>query len=320
MSMLLFFVGFILLLKGADILVMGATSIAARFRIPDIVVGLTIVSFGTSMPEASVSMLSNLGGHADLAIGNILGSNIANGLLVLGVAAIIYPLPVRNRTVLSEIPFSLTAALLVGFLANAALFSTTKELSISRLDGSFLLLFLILFLMYIFKTSKEGSDIQTSEETQTQLLSLPRTILCIFLGAAGLYIGGKWVVDGALEIVSRLGFSESLVALTVVAMGTSLPELTTSAVAAYRKNADIAVGNVVGSNIFNLLWVLGISAVIKELPFDLISNRDIVMVIFSSTLLIFALVLGRKGVVERWKGIIFVLFYFAYLFTVFQRG
>jgi cation:H+ antiporter len=322
LTLILFFIGFIIILKGADLLVSGASSIAARFGIPDIIVGLTIVSFGTSMPELSVSILASLNGHTDLAIGNILGSNIANVLLVLGVTAMITPLPVKSATVLSEIPFSLMAAILVGFLANAALFSSpTTELTLSRLDGVFLLFFLALFMGYIFKVTKNGYGTKGGAANQAPPpASLVLPIVYVLVGMVGLYVGGAWVVNGALEIASLMGLSESLVALTIVAIGTSLPELLTSAVAAYRKNTDIAIGNVVGSNIFNLLWVLGLSSVITELPFDHINNIDIVMVIFSSALLLLALEIGRKSVIDRWKGIGFVLIYINYLIYLAQRG
>ena len=322
MTLVLFFVGFVFIIKGADFLVSGASAIAAHFKIPHIIVGLTIVSFGTSMPELSVSILASIDGHADLAIGNILGSNIANILMVLGVTAIIAPLPVKSSTVVSEIPFTLTAALLVGFLANAALFSAaTTELTLSRIDGVFLLFFLALFMGYIFKVSKNSFDTEYSEDNQTPPpSSLIRPTAYVFLGMVGLYLGGEWIVNGALEIVARMGFSESLVALTIISIGTSLPELLTSAVAAYKKNTDIAIGNVVGSNIFNLLWVLGASSVITELPFDHISNIDIVMVIFSSSLLLLALEVGRKSVIDRWKGIVFILVYIAYLAYLVHRG
>jgi len=322
LTFVFFIAGFVLILKGADLLVSGASSIAARYKIPELVVGLTIVSFGTSMPELSVSILASLEGHTDLAIGNILGSNIANILLVLGVTAIIAPLPVKSTTVLSEIPFSLTAALLVGFLANAALFSPpTTALSLSRLDGVFLLFFLALFMGYIVKMTQSGYEAAGAEASQTPPSeSLIRPIVYVLLGMTGLYLGGEWVVYGAIGIASKMGLSESLVALTIVAIGTSLPELLTSAVAAYKKSTDIAIGNVVGSNIFNLLWVLGASAVVTELPFDHISNTDLVMVIFSSALLLLALEIGRKSVIDRWKGVGFVCIYFSYLVYLVQRG
>lgn len=315
---LLFALGFVLLIKGADLLVTGAAEIALKFRISEMVIGLTIVSFGTSLPEMIVSVVANLSGHADLAVANVLGSNIANVLLILGVAAIIRALPVKDATVLSEIPFSLTAALLVGFLANAALFSTTRELTVSRLDGGILLFFFVLFMIYVYKVAGAGDDPHETEETRS--VALPRAIFLVALGVLGLYLGGRWVVDGALTVASDLGFSESMMGLTVVAIGTSLPELVASGVAAYRGKTDIAVGNVVGSNIFNLLLVLGISSVISELPFDLISNTDLMMVIFASALIIVAMAMGRKSVIRRWHGILFVLTYAGYLTFVVQRG
>jgi len=321
LTLFLFFVGFIVILKSADFLVSGASSIAARLNIPDIIIGLTVVSFGTSMPEMSVSVLASLDGHTDLAIGNVLGSNIANILLVLGVTAIIAPLPVRSATVLSEIPFSLTAAILVGFLANAALFSDpTSQLSLSRIDGIILLLFLVLFLGYIFKVTKNNQICPDNVDQSSSSDSLFRPIVYVLIGTAGLFFGGEWVVSGALEIASLMGLSESLVALTIVAIGTSLPELLTSAVAAYKKNTDIAIGNVIGSNIFNLLWVLGLSSVITELPFDHINNMDIVMVIFSSAVLLLALEIGRESIINRWKGFVFVLMYIGYIIYLVQRG
>jgi cation:H+ antiporter len=212
--------------------------------------------------------------------------------------------------------------LLVGFLANAALFSpATTQLSLNRLDGIFLLFFLALFMGYVVKVTKSGYEKTSAETNQAPPpKSLIRPIVYVVLGMMGLYLGGEWVVYGAIGIASYMGLSESLVALTIVAIGTSLPELLTSAVAAYKKNTDIAIGNVVGSNIFNLLWVLGASAVITELPFDHISNTDVVMVIFSSALLLLALEIGRKSVIDRWKGGGFVLIYVTYLVYLVQRG
>lgn len=318
MTYLLLALGFVFLLKGADLLVTGATDIALKFKISDLVIGLTIVSFGTSLPEVIVCAVASLNGHAELAIANVLGSNIANVLLVLGVAAMIRALPVNDATVLSEIPFSLTAALLVGFLANVTLFSTTTDLSISRLDGAILLFFFALFMLYVYKVTKARSAPRESEEIRP--VALPRSLLLLALGMLGLYLGGRWVVDGAIVIARGWGLSESLIGLTVVAIGTSLPELMASAVAAYRGKTDIAVGNVVGSNIFNLLWVLAISALISELPFNLTSNTDLVIVIVTSTLIIVAMAVGRKSVINRGHGVAFVLAYAAYLAFVIHRG
>jgi cation:H+ antiporter len=316
-NIVLFILGFMILLKSADLLVTGASSLASRSHIPDLAIGLTVVSFGTSLPEVLVSVVSSIDGHTDLAIGNILGSNIANILLVLGIAALIRPLPVKDSTVLSEIPFSLSAVLLVGFLANAALFSQHQLLTISRLDGCILLFSFCLFMLYVYKMATEGS-VEFTESLSNQ--SLNKSVFYIFLGTIGLYIGGQWVVDGAMDIAYLFGASESLIGLTLVAVGTSLPELVASSMAAMKGKTDIAVGNVVGSNIFNMLWVLGVASVINELPFDVISNTDLVMVIFSSTVLILALVINKHNQVSRFSGAVFLLIYAGYLTFLVMRG
>ncbi|PKK89686.1 MAG: sodium:proton exchanger [Candidatus Wallbacteria bacterium HGW-Wallbacteria-1] len=318
MIYVLLIIGFILLVKGADVLVAGASSLAKRLKISDIVIGLTVVSFGTSMPELVVNVISSNNGSSDLAIGNVLGSNISNILLILGISAMIAPLPILRNTVLSEIPFSLIATLLVGFLANASLFESQHQLQISRYDASLLLFFFVLFMFYIFMITKENRD-ETETETYEEL-SVLKSVLYVLSGCFALFLGGKWVVDGAIELAQSFGMSESFIGLTVVAVGTSLPELVTSAMAAYRGNTDIAVGNVVGSNIFNLLWILGLSALIKPLPFKLLSNTDIGMLIFSSTLLFVALMIGRRNVIDRWNGVTFVVIYISYISYLVVRG
>jgi cation:H+ antiporter len=312
---ILLLAGLLLLVKGADLLVSGAASIATRLRISPLVIGLTIVSFGTSLPETLVTMISGLRGNADLAIANLIGSNIANVLLVLGVAAIIRPLPVRDSTVVSEIPFSLTAAILVGFLANAALFTTHHELSISRLDGVILLFFFLLFMLYVYKVARETIPAETSPASLSRL----RAVAYILVGTAGLYLGGRWTVEGAIALARLAGVDDALIGLTVIAIGTSLPELIASAVAAYRNQADMAVGNVVGSNIFNLLWILGLTACFVDMPFKVVSNSDLVMVIVSSSMIILALVSSRQNTILRSHGIAFVTFYAAYLAYVVLR-
>ncbi len=312
---LLLLFGLIILIKAADFLVSGSRSIAAELGISPLVIGLTVVSFGTSMPELLVTLVSGLDNNADLAIANIIGSNIANMLLVLGVAAIIRPLPVQNSTVVSEIPFSLTAAVLVGFLANAALFSDYPELSISQLDGGILLFFFLLFMLYVYKISRENEE----EEPSVPDLGRARAIFYVLLGVIGLYFGGRFVVDGAVSLSMLLGVDDALIGLTIVAIGTSTPELVASAVAAYRNQTDIAVGNVVGSNIFNLLWVLGFTSSVVELPFEVISNSDIVMMIASSSLIILVLVSGRSNVIMRMHGIVFVTLYALYIVYVSLR-
>lgn len=308
--------GLALLVKGADWLVAGASSIAKSKNLSDMVIGLTIVSFGTSLPELVINIFSSFQGSGEIAIGNIFGSNIANILLILGVSAMVYPLKIHRPTIVSEIPFSLVAALLVGFLANTFLFESGTQLMLSRYDGGILIFFFALFLIYIFKVSQEN----LAEEEFQSKYSLKKSVVFIILGLIGLFIGGKFTVDAAVSIARVLGMSEAFIGLTIVAVGTSLPELVTSAVAAYRRQVDIAVGNVIGSNIFNIFWILGVSALIKPLPFEVAGNMDIIMIIFSSILIIIVLPLSRKRSIERWHGIIFVLIYAAYIYYLIQRG
>lgn len=314
---LLFAVGFYLLIKGADILVEGAASIARRLQISDIVIGLTIVSFGTSMPELVVNIIASFQGSAEIAIGNVLGSNIANILLILGVASLVTPLPLKRSTILSEIPFSLVATMLVGFLANAAIFTDPKKaLFLSRVDGLVLLCFFGLFMLYIATIAHDDM----TDAIPAGEMSNGRALFLIVGGCLALFLGGKWVVDGAIQLARIFGMSETFIGLTVVAIGTSLPELVTSAMAAYRGSADIAVGNAIGSNIFNLLWILGISATIRPLPFDHASNSDIVMLIFTSILLFGAVIFGERNRIDRWQGFGFLIIYCIYTLFLVYRG
>jgi cation:H+ antiporter len=317
MDALLLLTGLVVLIMGADFLVKGASSLASQFGISSLTIGLTVVSLGTSMPELLVSLMSGLQNKPDLAIGNVIGSNIANVLLVLGVAALIRPLPVRNSTVVSEIPFSLSAALLLGFLANAHLFSDYPELSISHMDGAILLFFFFLFMLYVYKTS--GTNAPPVRQVALDR-SRFRAFVLIALGALCLYFGGQWVVDGAVGLARHWGFNEALIGLTIVAIGTSSPELVATAVAAYRNQTDIAVGNVIGSNVFNLLWVLGFTSTIVELPFEVVSNTDLLVVIASSAMVILALVSSGNNTVRRSHGVLFISFYLAYIVYVVLRG
>ena len=317
LTYILFVIGFILLIKGADLLVDGAASFAGKFKIPTLVIGLTIVALGTSAPELVVNIFASISGSADIAIGNILGSNIANILLILGVSALIFPLKAKKSTIKKEIPFSLLAILVLGLLANDLLIDKVELLAgssglLSRIDGLILLAFFIIFLVYTFGIAKNKPE-EASEGEEIKDLSLARSMAYIGIGIAGLIFGGKWIVDGAVKIAELFNASEALIGLTIVAIGTSLPELATSAVAAYKKQTDIAIGNVVGSNIFNLFFVLGISATIKPLPFSASNNIDIGMIILSTLLLLLALFIGKKRVIKRWQGAVMVLLYLAYL-------
>ncbi|MCW5911344.1 MAG: calcium/sodium antiporter [Cyclobacteriaceae bacterium] len=314
MVYLLFALGFVFLIKGADLLVAGASAIGRRFRISEMVIGLTIVSFGTSLPELLVTIMSSLDGRAELGLGNVLGSNIANVLIILGIAAIIRPLPIPRDTYFIEIPFSVLAALLLGFLANANIFHTGPS-AIGRYEGGIILYFFFLFMIYIFSIARNKKE--TTEPAITQ--PLLKSVIFIGLGITGLYFGGGWVVNGATEIARLFGVSESVIGLTIVAIGTSLPELVTSAVAAYKNNTDMAVGNAIGSNIFNILWIIGFTSVLTPIPFSDHSNQDILMVLISTSALIMAVLIGKRPAISRWEGLIFLVIYSVYLYTLIQR-
>lgn len=317
---ILFVIGFVLLIKGADWLVAGSASIAKKYNVSDLVIGLTIVSMGTSMPELIVNVLASSKDASEIAIGNVIGSNIANILLILGVAAFIYPLKIKESTVFSEIPYSIIALLLVAFAANAAIVNPDMELMISRFDGFVFLFFFGLFMVYIIKLAREGRA-DMVEDAPDEMLPMGKSILFVALGMTGLFLGGKWVVDGAVAIASQFGLSEKLIGLTIVAIGTSLPELVTSAMAAYKKNTDIAVANVIGSNIFNLLWVLGLSAVISPMKFDIAINLDIIVLLVASSLIIFSLMTGKaKMQIGKPTGVFFLACYVGYLVFVVMRG
>lgn len=309
---ILLIIGFAGLVKGADWLVDGASSIAHRFGVSHLVIGLTIVSFGTSLPEIMVTILSVSAGNTDLAVGNVLGSNIANILLVLGVTAVITPVVAERNTVWKEIPVCLGSAILLGFVANDALFeSETTASVISRVDGLVFLVVLSLFLYYLLEIIRnQPRPDEDEEEDETWFGSGIRIVVGLII----LTIGGKLVKDGAIDLAIAWGMSEQVIGLTIVAIGTSLPELATSVIAALRKNPGIALGNVVGSNIFNILLVLGIGSQIAPLPLQDGANFDIAIVIGVTVALFVTMFIGiPRRQVSRWEGIIFVVGYIAYI-------
>jgi len=306
--------GFIFLIKGADYLVQGSSSLAKKLRVSDLIIGLTIVALGTSTPELVVNLVASFRGTADLAIGNVLGSNIANILLILGVSATIYPLVVHKNTVYKEIPFALLAVLALFFLVNDQDLASQKANLLSRGDGLVLLLFFLIFMYYVFSVavSKPNSEDAVLEE-DIEVLPMWQSWMMIIAGILGLVFGGQWVVDSAVAIAKMLGVSEKLIGLTIVAIGTSLPELVTSAMAAYRQKTDIAVGNVVGSNIMNILFILALTAVVSPLSFSNDLQVDLWMVIGVTVLLFLALFVGKRRLLERWQGVVFIVVYLMYI-------
>jgi cation:H+ antiporter len=310
LNILLLFAGFVALIFGADKLVDAASSLAKKLGIPSIVIGLTIVAFGTSAPELVVNVFAAVNNSTEMVLGNVLGSNIFNVLAILGISSIIYPLTVKRNTTWLEIPLSLLAAVAVLFIANDMFLDSAVSNLISRSDGLLLLLFFSIFLVYNLMIAKGGND---DEETETKDYTYLKAILFIALGMGGLILGGRLIVTSAVGIAQAFGLSERIIGLTIVSVGTSLPELATSVAAVRKKNVDIAIGNVVGSNIFNIFLILGVSTIITPLHVSASSFTDIIVNIGAGLLLFIFIFVGKGRQLARWEGIVFVLLYLAYL-------
>jgi cation:H+ antiporter len=309
LTYVLFLIGFVILIYGANWLVDGSSSLAKKFNIPDLIIGLTVVSLGTSAPELVVNLFAGSSGSTDLAIGNVVGSNIFNVLVILGVAAVIKPVNTHINTTWKEIPLALLAALILGVCANDMYFDEEERSLLSTTDGLTLLGFFAIFMYYVVDVARNSKE----HGEEIQALPIWKSLLMIAGGLTGLILGGKWIVDGAVEIAKTLGMSEAVIGLTIVAAGTSLPELATSAIASYKGNSDIAIGNVVGSNIFNIFFILGVTSSIYELPFRPEANFDILMNIFTSLLMFVFLFTGSGRRINRIEGGIFVSIYIAYV-------
>jgi cation:H+ antiporter len=308
MASILFLIGgFAILIVGANFLVDGASSFAKRFNVSNLVIGLTVVAFGTSAPELTVSIYSAMQGESDIALGNVVGSNIFNILGILGVTALMVPLAVQSSTIWKEIPLSLLAAVLITIFANDILIDGGGDSIVSRTDGLALLAFMVIFMYYTFDIAKKSSPDELHNEVK--IYTFPITLAMIEGGLAMLVLGGRWLVDAAVDIATQFGVSKSVIGLTIVAIGTSLPELATSLVAALKKNADIAVGNVVGSNIFNIFTVLGISSLIKPLSIGGITQIDLAVCILSSLLLF---IFSFNSKISRLEGGIFLAAFVGY--------
>ncbi len=316
MDTLLLIGGLLLVLLGADGLTGGASSLAKRFNIPDIVIGLTIVAFGTSAPELAVSVSSALKGSADIAVGNVVGSNIFNTLMIVGCTALFAPIVVRRNTLLKEIPLCILASLVLLAMGNDRLLDKAAENVIGTADGLVLLCFMAIFLSYTFALARQPRTQDGTEaapdETAVKEMPLWKSLLCVVGGLAGLVYGGRFFVDGAAGIARSLGADESVIGLTLVAGGTSLPELATSIVAALKKNPEIAIGNVVGSNLFNIFFVLGCSASVTPLRLAGINNTDLLVLAGSGILLWFFGVFFGRRTVRRTEGVILALCYVGY--------
>ncbi|MBW6442275.1 calcium/sodium antiporter [Patescibacteria group bacterium] len=317
---LFFVLGIAFLIKGADYLVEGSSSLAKKLGVSNLVIGLTIVAFGTSMPELVVNVLSSIKGTGNIALGNIIGSNISNILLILGIVALITNLKVQHSTTWKEIPFSFLSVIVL-FIFSSVYFLDKINISyLLRTEGIILLLFFMIFLYYVFELAKR----KKSELEKKKIVIKERSGLTILLmivgGLVGLYLGGRWTVNGAISIAQSLGLSEFLISATVIAIGTSLPELVTSIKAALKQNVDLAVGNIVGSNIFNIFWVLGVTAVIRPIPIPRFAFIDIGILLFVTGILFLFMFVGKKHQLDKWQGALFVLMYISYLIFLIIRG
>ena len=308
---ILIIAGFTALIFGANWLVDGASALAKKYNVSDLIIGLTIVSFGTSAPELVVNSLASYNGYSDIILGNILGSNNFNLFIILGIAGLIYPMRVQKSTIWKEIPISFGAALLFFMMANNFFF--TDNTAVLRIDGLVLLLCFVAFLFYVFKEMKAGKEpVEAINYVHKSNLKIWSFIL---LGLAGLIIGGKLVVDNGVELAKLLGVSEKIIGLTIIAIGTSLPELLTSVVAALKKNSGIAMGNIIGSNIFNILLILSVSSLIAPIQFQSSFNIDLYILLGGTIFLFLAMFVGKKNRLDRWQAAFLLIFYLAY--TVF---
>ena len=320
-AVIFIFIGFVLLIKGADWLVNGASNIAKKFHIPEIIIGLTIVSMGTSMPELFVSTTSAINGHSDMAIGNVIGSNVCNLLLILGLSSAIRRIKFQRETRLIELPMCLFFTIIF------MIFCNTKN-GISRIEGIVLIVLFLMFIAYtIFMALKgeafdsgdeeddDNEDILVEEEKETSIL---KNILYIILGIIALKFGGDFVVDNAVVIANYFKLSEQIISLTILAVGTSLPELVTSVTAAIKGNSDIAIGNIIGSNIFNMLFIIGVTAIIHPIAYNVKYNIDMSVLIVSTIILALFPLIPPKNKMSKRNGALYLVFYVGYIILMFN--
>ena len=306
----LLIVGFVVLILGADWLVSGASGLAKRLNVPDLVIGLTVVAFGTSAPELMVNLMAAFNNESEIALTNILGSNTINTFIILGISALIYPIKSQKSSRKYEIPWSMFAGLIILVMGTECFGLCGGDAIISRLDGVVLLLIFSLFMYYTLKMAKNNTE---NQEEGFLPMKIWKAVLLIAVGLVALVVGGKVIVINAVSIAQAFGVSQAVIGVTVVALGTSLPELATSAIAAFKKNPDLAIGNVIGSNIFNVFFVLGISAVIRPLPSYSNLWIDASLAALGSLLLLLFVSTNRNKELKRWQGAFFLACYGVYL-------
>lgn len=311
-QILLILAGFVMLIKGADLLVDGSSAIAKKMRISEIVIGLTIVSIGTSMPELFVSTTSAIQGASDISIGNIIGSNICNLLLILGLSAVIHPVKFQKQTKLIENPMSIILTIIFFVICNA-------NQDVSRAEGAILIILFVAFLIYTIVMGKKSQDdviLELSLE-EAKKISVIKNVMLIILGIVALKIGGDLVVDNAKLVATALNVSEKIIGLTIVAIGTSLPELVTSVTAAIKGESDIAIGNIIGSNIFNMLLIIGTSAMIHPITYNITYNSQMMILFVAMILMSIFPFIRPKDELSRKNGLILVLLYVFYMIKLF---
>ena len=302
----LIIVGFIFLIKGSDFLVEGASSLAKKFHIPEIVIGLTIISIGTSMPELFVSITSALEGYSDMSIGNVVGSNIVNLLFILGISSMLSPIEIKRETKLIEIPMCLFITVVFITLCNIG-----KD--ITRIEGLFLITLFILFILYtiIISFKKDNYKEENLEEKKSSIF---KDIFYIIIGIISLKLGGDLVVTNAVNVANYFNLSEKIISITILAIGTSLPELVTSVSAAIKGKSDIAIGNILGSNIFNMLLIIGVSSIIQPITYNISYNKDLCILIIATILLSLYTIISPKNKMSKFKGFLYVFIYIEYMF------
>lgn len=317
-NILLIIFGFFLLIKGADILVDGSSNIAKKFHIPEIVIGLTIVAIGTSMPELMVSLNASIKGLSDISVGNVIGSNLANLLLILGVTSIIKPLVFKRETKLIESPFTLFITILFFIFDNYSIFGDINV--ISRGEGIVLLFLCVLFIIYNLIMAKKGNEFDREKvkinKKEEKKINILKSLIMIIIGIIGLKFGGDFVVENVRELAISFGISEKLVSLTIVAFSTSLPELITSITATKKGEEDMAIGNIIGSQILNILLIIGISSVISPIAYSISYNMDLYILISASILFVLYPFIGKKDTMTRYNGILFVIIYVIYMISL----
>lgn len=316
LQFLLIILGFVLLIKGADWMVNGASALAKKYNVSDLVVGLTVVAFGTSAPELVVNTIASIDGHSDIVFGNVIGSNSFNLFVILGIVGLISPIVVQSSTIWKEIPISIIAIVVMYLLANNVIYGSDLKL-ISRVDGIILGICFVAFIWYIFNQMKNNKD---EIDLTVVVFSTTKIILLITAGLVGLVLGGKIVVDNAIEVAASLGVSQKVIGLTIVAAGTSLPELVTSLVAAIKKKSDIAIGNVVGSNIFNVFLILAVSAGVRPIVYNPAFNAEIYLLLGGSIFLMAAMFTGTKKKLDRWEAGLLLVVFSAYTTWMIYKG